>query len=124
MRRGKWWLEETCEIAVERIEWMHSAKRRVEEEGWGGLRKSDFMSVDPAPPVAMMQSRGKDGKEARFSVEELGIRLMDIRLGLFERYRAMFALRIWHRARICRRPCLLWRLWRGGLEDGSALFSA
>lgn len=44
---------------------------------------SDFLSIDPAPPMP----------ESRKSVEELGIELMDTKLPLFMRYRAMFALR-------------------------------
>lgn len=82
-------VRETCELAIERISWMNSPEGQAEAER---LRKSDFVSIDPAPPVAMMQ-RGKNGKEARLTIEELQSRLMDIELGLFERYRAMFALR-------------------------------
>lgn len=82
-------VRETCELAIGRISWMNSPEGRAEIER---LRKSDFISVDPAPPVAMMQV-GKNGKEARLTVEELQARLMRLELGLFERYRAMFALR-------------------------------
>ena len=82
-------VRETCELAIGRISWMNSPEAQEEAER---LRKSDFISVDPAPPVAMMQ-RGKNGKEARLTFEELRARLMDTKLGLFERYRAMFALR-------------------------------
>lgn len=69
---------ETCEIAIDRIEWENSKERQEEK-----LRKSDFASVDPAPPMA----------ESDKSVEELGKSLMDTSLPLFLRYRAMFALR-------------------------------
>ena len=44
---------------------------------------SDFASVDPAPPTS---DTGK-------SVEQLGQELMDTKIPLFMRYRAMFALR-------------------------------
>ena len=44
---------------------------------------SDFASVDPAPPMPETQS----------TVEELGETLMNDKLPLFLRYRAMFALR-------------------------------
>lgn len=47
--------------------------------------KSDFASVDPAPPMAQ-------GEEVQ-TVEELGKTLMDTTKPLFLRYRAMFALR-------------------------------
>ena len=76
-------VRETCEIAIGRIEWAHS------EAGRGGesIRASDFASVDPAPPEAEVE--GKKG----ISIEEMKGRLLDVKLGLFERYRAMFALR-------------------------------
>jgi deoxyhypusine monooxygenase len=44
---------------------------------------SDFASVDPAPPLP----------ESQKTVEELEATLMDTKLPLFLRYRAMFALR-------------------------------
>ncbi|CAG9997516.1 unnamed protein product [Clonostachys byssicola] len=65
---------ETCEIAIDRIEWENSKARQEE---------NDFASVDPAPP---MPESGK-------SVEDLGQDLMNTKLPLFLRYRAMFALR-------------------------------
>ncbi|KAL2261859.1 hypothetical protein VTK26DRAFT_3151 [Humicola hyalothermophila] len=71
---------ETCEIAVERIEWANGEGKTKET-----LKASDFASIDPAPP--MPQGQGEP------SVEELGKILMDTSLPLFKRYRAMFALR-------------------------------
>ncbi|KAK2063578.1 deoxyhypusine hydroxylase [Colletotrichum caudatum] len=71
-------ITETCEIAIDRIEWENSEQRKLEK-----LRKSDFTSVDPAPPM----------EESQRSVEELEKTLMDPKLPLFLRYRAMFALR-------------------------------
>ncbi|KAF4456996.1 Deoxyhypusine hydroxylase [Fusarium austroafricanum] len=71
---------ETCEIAIERIEWENSEERRKEK-----LRPSDFASIDPAPPMPE--------SERKAEVEELGRKLMDTSLPLFLRYRAMFALR-------------------------------
>ncbi|KAL8657949.1 MAG: hypothetical protein Q9226_001415 [Calogaya cf. arnoldii] len=73
-------VRETCEIAVNRIEWEHSEQRREEK-----VRDSDFASVDPAPPLPQTASR--------FSVDELQELLLDTRRPLFERYRAMFVLR-------------------------------
>ncbi|OHE92848.1 deoxyhypusine hydroxylase [Colletotrichum orchidophilum] len=69
---------ETCEIAIDRIEWENSEQRKLEK-----LRKSDFTSVDPAPPM----------EESQRTVPELEQTLMDPKLPLFLRYRAMFALR-------------------------------
>ncbi|KAL8758617.1 MAG: hypothetical protein Q9199_001355 [Rusavskia elegans] len=73
-------VRETCEIAVSRIEWEHSAQRGGEK-----LRESDFASVDPAPPLPQTGSS--------FSIDELQELLLDTRRPLFERYRAMFVLR-------------------------------
>ena len=73
-------VRETCEIAVDRIEWAASGKRSSER-----LRDSDFASIDPAPPLAQHTHR--------FSIAEMQEKLLDTRSPLFERYRAMFALR-------------------------------
>lgn len=73
-------VRETCEIAVGRIEWAISGKRKTER-----LRDSDFASIDPAPPLAQ--------NAHRYSIPEMQEKLLDNRLPLFERYRAMFALR-------------------------------
>ncbi|KAI0203809.1 deoxyhypusine hydroxylase [Astrocystis sublimbata] len=71
-------ITETCEIAIDRIEWENSEQRKLEK-----LQQSAFASVDPAPPMA----------ESSQNVEELGATLMDTTAPLFLRYRAMFALR-------------------------------
>ncbi|KAI1304544.1 deoxyhypusine hydroxylase [Xylaria venustula] len=71
-------ITETCEIAIDRIEWENSERRRQEK-----LHQSDFASIDPAPPMP----------ESDQTVEELGKTLMDTNAPLFLRYRAMFALR-------------------------------
>ncbi|KAL9125080.1 MAG: hypothetical protein Q9217_005663 [Psora testacea] len=73
-------VRETCEIAVDRIEWAISGKKKMER-----LRDSDFASIDPAPPLSQHTHRS--------SIEEMQVKLLDTRLPLFERYRAMFALR-------------------------------
>ncbi|CRK39526.1 hypothetical protein BN1708_007959 [Verticillium longisporum] len=80
---------ETCEIAIDRLEWETSEQRKQEK-----LRKrtsrlttlfpsSDFTSIDPAPPM----------EESQRTVDELEKNLMDQSKPLFVRYRAMFALR-------------------------------
>jgi len=53
-----------------------------------------YTSVDPAPPTSGLL-KGKPASEdlSRGSIESLGITLTDPALPLFERYRAMFALR-------------------------------
>jgi deoxyhypusine monooxygenase len=88
-------VRETCDIAVERILWENSDARMKEK-----LKKrfansssvssrltccSDFTSIDPAPPVPL------ETKPPR--IPDLKSQLLDTSLPLFERYRAMFALR-------------------------------
>ncbi|KAH6882767.1 deoxyhypusine hydroxylase [Alternaria rosae] len=73
-------VRETCDIAVDRIEWDHGLQKGQEK-----LKKSDFTSIDPAPPLP--QSTEKP------SIPELEKTLLDTTLPLFQRYRAMFALR-------------------------------
>ncbi|XP_061457445.1 deoxyhypusine hydroxylase [Rhineura floridana] len=64
---------ETCQLAVKRLEWLQ--EHRVEPAA------SPYSSVDPAPPA-------EEG-----DVELLRQALLDESRPLFERYRAMFALR-------------------------------
>ncbi|XP_005999531.1 deoxyhypusine hydroxylase [Latimeria chalumnae] len=64
---------ETCQLAVKRIEWLQNNEKDGEE--------NPYFSVDPAPP-----DQEKDVKKLRES-------LLDESLPLFDRYRAMFALR-------------------------------
>ncbi|KAL8951704.1 MAG: hypothetical protein Q9222_002352 [Ikaeria aurantiellina] len=73
-------VRETCDIAVSRIEWEHSRQKRGER-----LRDSDFASIDPAPPLPQTAHR--------YSIDELRQALLDTGRPLFQRYRAMFALR-------------------------------
>uniref|UniRef100_A0A8D2JRP6 Deoxyhypusine hydroxylase n=1 Tax=Sciurus vulgaris TaxID=55149 RepID=A0A8D2JRP6_SCIVU len=65
---------ETCQLAVQRLEWLqqHSGQPAV---------AGPYLSVDPAPPA-----------EER-DVGQLRRALLDETLPLFDRYRAMFALR-------------------------------
>ncbi|KAH9997950.1 deoxyhypusine hydroxylase, partial [Russula vinacea] len=84
-------VRETCDIAIAKIEWDHS------EEGQRYLASKTtepqtYTSVDPAPPTSGLLA-GKVGTATVSSVEELRSKLLDTRLPLFERYRAMFALR-------------------------------
>lgn len=68
---------ETCQLAVSRLKWLQS----VGEQQDGDTDRNPYCSVDPAPPAQ------------RKSVPELRRALLDEALPLFERYRAMFALR-------------------------------
>ncbi|KAI1891605.1 hypothetical protein AGOR_G00145510 [Albula goreensis] len=68
---------ETCQLAVRRLEWLSGGGDGGQEEAAG----NPYMSVDPAPPAP------------KNSVQELRAQLLSESLPLFERYRAMFALR-------------------------------
>lgn len=70
---------ETCQLAVRRLEWLQSGGEKQLNDG--NTDKNPYCSVDPAPPAV------------RKSVSELRTILLDESLPLFERYRAMFALR-------------------------------
>jgi deoxyhypusine monooxygenase len=91
-------VSETCQIAVDRLNYYQKVKSgEVKEDKlrwacavtavFGEVLTGDddsenpYCSVDPAPPAPMM------------SVQELRGRLLDKTLPLFDRYRAMFALR-------------------------------
>ncbi|RMJ22202.1 hypothetical protein PHISP_06921 [Aspergillus sp. HF37] len=73
-------IRETCDLAVDRILWENSEQSKSEK-----LKPSDFTSIDPAPPIPMAV--------AQPSIPALEMTLLDTNLPLFQRYRAMFALR-------------------------------
>eukprot|EP01083_Nonionella_stella_P232960 821280_1 len=66
---------QTCQLAIDTIKWKKANKI------WNPSTSS-FNSMDPAPPATSFAS-----------VSDLRARLLDKSLSLFERYRAMFALR-------------------------------
>lgn len=70
---------ETCQLAVRRLEWLQSGGEKQLDPA--NTDKNPYCSVDPAPPAE------------RKTVSELRSNLLDESLPLFERYRAMFALR-------------------------------
>ncbi|KAI2730880.1 hypothetical protein CBS147332_2732 [Penicillium roqueforti] len=74
-------IRETCDIAVDRILWETSEERKAEK-----LKPSDFTSIDPAPPMPLDAS-------AEPCIPDLQKTLLDTKLPLFQRYRAMFGLR-------------------------------
>jgi len=67
---------ETCELAVERIKWLQDPNRSNEK-----LSVNPYASVDPAPPSTLTD------------IPELKKVLLSENVDLFNRYRAMFALR-------------------------------
>ncbi|KAJ5703704.1 hypothetical protein N7493_011629 [Penicillium malachiteum] len=85
-------VRETCDIAVDRIVWENSEERKAEKlkpssfaDLSNALLCSDFTSIDPAPPMPL--------KANEPSIPELEKTLLDTKLPLFQRYRAMFGLR-------------------------------
>jgi deoxyhypusine monooxygenase len=73
-------VRETCDIAVDRIRWAQSDERTKEK-----LKQSGFTSIDPAPPMPAQLSIP--------DISQLQKTLLDTSISLFQRYRAMFALR-------------------------------
>lgn len=74
--RAMFWspqVAETCHLAVRRLEWLQENKQE--------LSTSPYLSVDPAPP------------SEETDVAKLRQTLLDESCPLFDRYRAMFALR-------------------------------
>lgn len=77
---------ETCEIAIAKIEYDHSSDNERS-------RRSAYDSIDPAPPSSMHDTNQQQHKATDVSVKKLRENLLDRKKSLFERYRAMFALR-------------------------------
>lgn len=90
-------IAETCELALERLKWLQS--NNCEKD----VLKSPYMSIDPTPPAEIND------------VRSLKVTLLDENKSLFDRYRAMFALRN------LRTPESIIALCEG-LKAGSALF--
>lgn len=94
-------IRETCELAIERINW--NKQQSVTKETLAG---SLYSSIDPAPPL----STDRD-----YKVPELQIILNDKQASLFQRYRAMFRLRDIGSDEACKALAT-------GFADDSALF--
>uniref|UniRef100_A0A6B2LC13 Deoxyhypusine hydroxylase n=1 Tax=Arcella intermedia TaxID=1963864 RepID=A0A6B2LC13_9EUKA len=71
-------IRDTCQIAVNLIEWKNVNK----DDADANASHPVFLSVDPAPPLNESEN-----------VQNLGKVLLNTDLPLFERYRALFALR-------------------------------
>ena len=67
---------ETCQLALRRLVWLKESKNCTEK-----LSENPYASVDPAPPIPVSD------------VNDLKKMLLDKNASLFDRYRAMFALR-------------------------------
>lgn len=77
---------ETCEIAIAKIHFDHDASGN-------GTQRSLYDSIDPAPPTSMHDTDSATHKSVDVTISELREKLLDTSKSLFERYRAMFALR-------------------------------
>jgi deoxyhypusine monooxygenase len=95
-------IRQTCELAIDRINWEHSDRAKTET-----IEENVFYSIDPAPPL--------DSKTSSSKVEKLQAILNDQDAPLFERYRAMFRLRDLNTDEACLALCT-------GFLDPSALF--
>ncbi len=74
-------VRQTCELAIDRINWQSSESSRSEH-----IQKSSYSSVDPAPSLPSTN-------DTRSEVTKLTAELNNTALSLFNRYRAMFRLR-------------------------------
>ncbi|ETW81655.1 hypothetical protein HETIRDRAFT_51265 [Heterobasidion irregulare TC 32-1] len=84
-------VRETCEIALARIEWDNSEEGRRHQSAQA---IQTFTSIDPAPPTSgLLSGKPKSEDLSEASISRLQSQLVDTKLPLFERYRAMFALR-------------------------------
>ncbi|KAF8476011.1 deoxyhypusine hydroxylase [Kalaharituber pfeilii] len=106
-------VRETCEIAIERIEWLLSEESKKEV-----LEKSIFASIDPAPPLPTEPTTISDNSSVTTTVSKLQSALTDPTLSLFHRYRAMFRLR----DLVSKHPNLCIPAIAAGFADPSALF--
>lgn len=104
-------IRETCEIAVDKIEYDNSEEGRKAEpkcvpcssilpyDPLTFASTSQYPCIDPAPAashsplVTAAHSAALSSSTAVLSIPELEATLLDTKLSLFERYRAMFALR-------------------------------
>lgn len=102
-------VRETCEIALAKIEWDSSPEGKahhttpISEDRCASrvyhslsLIRSNrvYTSIDPAPPTSgLLKAKPAPEALSRDSIESLRLSLTDPAVPLFERYRAMFALR-------------------------------
>ncbi|EMD40106.1 hypothetical protein CERSUDRAFT_151063 [Gelatoporia subvermispora B] len=87
-------VRETCEIALAKIEWDNSEEGRKHREAIVSAEQLSYTSIDPAPPTSGLL-KGKPAPEdaSEENITNLRTTLLDKSRSLFERYRAMFALR-------------------------------
>ncbi|KAJ8595252.1 ARM repeat-containing protein [Rhizopogon salebrosus TDB-379] len=87
-------VRETCEIALAKIQWDNSEEGRQHVVSRECSDQTTYTSIDPAPPSSKLfagQPRPDDTSDS--AIASLRTTLLDTSVALFERYRAMFALR-------------------------------
>lgn len=131
-------VRETCELAISKITFDNSAEGKAlkqskaqakaaeEQSGLGGV-ESAFKPIDPAPamtPAASKEAAKSQADGVSYDASQVPLfrsTLLDTNLSLFERYRAMFALRnVAHGGGDGAILAVL--ALAQGLKDGSALF--
>lgn len=131
-------VRETCELATSKITFDNSAEGKAlkqskaqtkaaeEQSGLGGV-ESAFKPIDPAPamtPAASKEVAKAQADGVSYDASQVPLfrsTLLDTNLSLFERYRAMFALRnVAHGGGEGAVQAVL--ALAQGLKDGSALF--
>ncbi|KAL0580659.1 deoxyhypusine hydroxylase [Marasmius crinis-equi] len=88
-------VRETCEIAIDRIKWEQSEEgKKVLETEKGEEHIPLYTSIDPAPATSkLIFGAPKPEDVSQQNIDALRSQLLDTKLPLFVRYRAMFALR-------------------------------
>ncbi|KAG5735375.1 Deoxyhypusine hydroxylase [Termitomyces sp. T112] len=87
-------VRETCEIAIAKIEWDNSEEGKKYRESLKNDITQRYTSIDPAPATSgLLSGKLRPEDVSSSSITHLQSNLLDAKLPLFERYRAMFALR-------------------------------
>jgi deoxyhypusine monooxygenase len=88
-------VRETCEIAIAKIKWDNSEEGKAQSSALADTERIPmYTSIDPAPPTSrLLSGQPKPEDVSEPNILSLKSSLLDTGLPLFERYRAMFALR-------------------------------
>ncbi|EKM51757.1 uncharacterized protein PHACADRAFT_262083 [Phanerochaete carnosa HHB-10118-sp] len=87
-------VRETVEIALDRIEWDRSEEGQKARKQLEEAEDRAYTSIDPAPPTSgLLSAKPSLADVSVEAISDLRNKLLDKSLPLFQRYRAMFALR-------------------------------
>eukprot|EP00466_Bigelowiella_natans_P019131 jgi/Bigna1/85650/estExt_fgenesh1_pg.C_50127 len=84
-------VSDTCKLALSRLAWLREQREQDGIDQSSAPSRQRYISIDPAPPLSSSSSAVK---ATTVAVDRLGERLLDKSLSLFERYKAMFSLRV------------------------------